>query len=95
MQKGQAREQVIRTQGLTKSYDTLVAVHELNLEVLRGDVFGFLGPNGSGKTTTIRMLLGLSYAAWLDPTYGWPCLSVWHGQCRASCGDFAACWRDR
>lgn len=50
---------VIRTNGLTKAFDTLVAVNDLHLEVLRGDVFGFLGPNGSGKTTTIRMLLGL------------------------------------
>jgi ABC-2 type transport system ATP-binding protein len=65
MQKEQAREQVISTHGLTKTYDTMVAVHELNLEVLRGDVFGFLGPNGAGKTTTIRMLLGL-----IRPTAG-------------------------
>lgn len=42
-----------------------MAVDQLNLEVRRGDVFGFLGPNGSGKTTTIRLLLGL-----LRPTSG-------------------------
>ena len=52
-------EAVIRTHGLTKRYKDVVAVSELNLEVQRGDVFGFLGPNGSGKTTTIGLMLGL------------------------------------
>lgn len=56
---------VLRTIGLTKTFGTLVAVNDLELEVQRGDVFGFLGPNGSGKTTTIRMVLGL-----LRPTSG-------------------------
>ena len=50
---------IINTYGLTKTFGKLVAVNNINLEVMRGDVFGFLGPNGSGKTTTIRMLLGL------------------------------------
>ncbi len=50
---------VISTSRLTKAFGKLVAVNDLNLQVMRGDVFGFLGPNGSGKTTTIRMLLGL------------------------------------
>src|SRR5437764_8772122 len=50
---------VISTSRLTKAFGNLVAVNDLHLEVMRGDVFGFLGPNGSGKTTTIRMLLGL------------------------------------
>src|SRR5579864_5489952 len=50
---------IISTTRLTKAFGKLVAVNELNLQVMRGDVFGFLGPNGSGKTTTIRMLLGL------------------------------------
>src|SRR6266849_732397 len=58
-------EAIIASQGLTKHFGKLVAVDQLNLEVKRGDVFGFLGPNGSGKTTTIRMLLGL-----LRPTSG-------------------------
>ncbi len=49
----------ISTNRLTKAFGNLVAVNDLNLQVMRGDVFGFLGPNGSGKTTTIRMLLGL------------------------------------
>ncbi|MHA1136094.1 MAG: ABC transporter ATP-binding protein [Candidatus Thorarchaeota archaeon] len=50
---------VIRCQGLTKYYGTSRGIENLNLEVLEGEVFGFLGPNGSGKTTTIRTLLGL------------------------------------
>ncbi|MEA5454572.1 ATP-binding cassette domain-containing protein [Sinomonas sp. JGH33] len=49
----------IRTSGLTKRFGRHTAVDQLDLEVPRGAVFGFLGPNGSGKTTTIRMLLGL------------------------------------
>ncbi len=56
---------IIRTHRLTKAFGTLVAVNDLQLQVMRGDVFGFLGPNGSGKTTTIRMLLGL-----IRPTTG-------------------------
>jgi ABC-2 type transport system ATP-binding protein len=56
---------IITTTGLTKTFGKLVAVNHLQLDVKRGDVFGFLGPNGSGKTTTIRMLLGL-----LRPTIG-------------------------
>jgi ABC-2 type transport system ATP-binding protein len=44
---------------LSKAFGMHIAVNGLNLQVMRGDIFGFLGPNGSGKTTTIRMLLGL------------------------------------
>jgi len=51
--------------GLTKRYGTLIAVDHLDLEVKRGEVFGFLGLNGAGKTTTIRILLDL-----LRPTSG-------------------------
>jgi ABC-type multidrug transport system ATPase subunit len=51
--------QVIRTQGLTKRYGDLWAVDAVDLDVRTGDVYGFLGANGSGKTTTLRMLLGL------------------------------------
>ena len=50
---------VLRTTGLTKRYGRLVAVADLDLEVRPGQVYGFLGPNGSGKTTTIGMILGL------------------------------------
>lgn len=55
----------IRTEYLTRDFKTIRAVDNLTLEVPPGIVFGFLGPNGSGKTTTIRLLLGL-----LDPTAG-------------------------
>ena len=50
---------MIRTQGLVKRYGRLTAVDGLDLDVREGDRYGFLGPNGSGKTTTVRMLLGL------------------------------------
>src|SRR6476469_4608222 len=53
----------IRTRGLTKRFGTTAVVDGLDLEVPTGSVFGFLGPNGSGKTTTIRMLLGLIAAS--------------------------------
>ena len=56
---------VIRTEGLTKRYGRLTVVDGVGLDVPAGEVFGFLGPNGSGKTTTIRMLLGL-----VSPTAG-------------------------
>ena len=55
----------VRTTGLRKVFGSLVAVENLDLDIHRGEVFGLLGPNGSGKTTTIRMLCGL-----LEPTAG-------------------------
>jgi ABC-2 type transport system ATP-binding protein len=55
----------IRTNQLTRNFENVCAVDHLNLEVPTGIVFGFLGPNGSGKTTTIRLLLGL-----LEPSQG-------------------------
>jgi ABC-2 type transport system ATP-binding protein len=58
-------ELVIETHGLSKRYGDAVAVDGLDLAVRRGEVFGLLGPNGSGKTTTILMLLGLT-----EPTAG-------------------------
>ncbi|MFI9601972.1 ABC transporter ATP-binding protein [Streptomyces sp. NPDC052043] len=62
--------EVIRCEGLTKRYGRTVAVDRLDLGVEAGQVFGFLGPNGSGKTTTMRMLLGLirptAGRAWLN-----------------------------
>jgi ABC-2 type transport system ATP-binding protein len=51
---------VIHTQGLSKAYKGVQALHGLNLEVPRNSIYGFLGPNGAGKSTTIKMLLGLT-----------------------------------
>ena len=56
---------VIRCNSLTKQYGTTTAVDRLDLSVAEGEVFGFLGPNGSGKTTTLRILAGL-----IQPTSG-------------------------
>jgi ABC-2 type transport system ATP-binding protein len=55
----------VHTEGLTRDFGRIRAVDSLSLEVPVGTVFGFLGPNGSGKTTTIRLLLGL-----LEPSAG-------------------------
>ncbi len=58
-------EHAIVVEGLTKRFGSFTAVNEISFRVYSGEIFGFLGPNGSGKTTTIRMLLGL-----LRPTAG-------------------------
>lgn len=55
-------ELAVATEGLSKRFGRQLAVDDLDLAVPRGSVFGFLGPNGSGKTTTIRLLLGLAAA---------------------------------
>ncbi len=54
---------VVKTEGLTKKYDGVTVVDNLNLQVAENEVFGLLGPNGAGKTTTILMLLGLTEPA--------------------------------
>jgi ABC-2 type transport system ATP-binding protein len=54
-----APDTVIAVQGLTKRYGARVVVDHVSMQVRRGQIYGFLGPNGSGKTTTIRMLCGL------------------------------------
>jgi len=54
-----AQDIVIDVHGLTKKFDGHVVVSDLSMQVKRGTIYGFLGPNGSGKTTTIRMLCGL------------------------------------
>jgi len=56
---------VIKTENLTRTFKNTIAVDELNLRVQRGEIFGLVGPDGAGKTTTIRLL-----AAILDPTGG-------------------------
>jgi len=62
---GEHGDLAVATSGLTKKFHQQVAVNAIDLRVPRGAVYGFLGPNGSGKTTTIRMLLGL-----IRPTAG-------------------------
>jgi ABC-2 type transport system ATP-binding protein len=69
METIQAPDIAIDVQGLTKSFDGRQVVRDLSMRVKRGEIYGFLGPNGSGKTTTIRMLCGL-----LTPDEG-------HGTC--------------
>jgi ABC-2 type transport system ATP-binding protein len=59
------KEVVLRTTGLTKKFGKRTAVNNLNLEIRRGEVFGFLGPNGSGNSTTVSMIVGL-----IKPTSG-------------------------
>lgn len=56
---------MIETRNLTKRYGDLIAVNNINLRLEDGDVFGFIGPNGSGKTTTMRMVATL-----LNPDHG-------------------------
>jgi ABC-2 type transport system ATP-binding protein len=58
-------ETVLSINGLTKNFGRLCAVNNINLEVKAGQVFGMLGPNGSGKTTTLGMLMGV-----INPTAG-------------------------
>src|SRR5947209_6113415 len=66
-----AQDVIVETRKLTKVYRDFwgrrkkTALRSLNLEIQRGEIFGLLGPNGSGKTTTIKLLLGL-----LFPTEG-------------------------
>jgi ABC-2 type transport system ATP-binding protein len=55
----------IKAVGLTKKFDNLVAVDNLDLEIEEGEIFGLVGPDGAGKTTTMRLLTGI-----LDPSFG-------------------------
>lgn len=66
---------ILSTNQLTKSYGSILAVNALSLEVEKGNIYGILGPNGSGKTTTLGMLLGITNAdsgsfKWFDGKYG-------------------------
>ena len=56
---------IIETRGLTKRFGELTAVDHLDLTVAAGEIFGLVGPDGAGKTTTLRMLCGL-----MDPSEG-------------------------
>ncbi|MFM9082365.1 MAG: ATP-binding cassette domain-containing protein, partial [Actinomycetota bacterium] len=56
---GQPSDPAIRTENLTKFYSSHLGVEDVSFEVAPGEVVGFLGPNGSGKTTVLRMLVGL------------------------------------
>ena len=56
-----SQDLVIETTGLSKEYGEVTALKTLDLKVPRNSIFGFLGPNGSGKTTTIKLLLGLTH----------------------------------
>ncbi len=63
--KGQQNHRVIETENLTKSFKDVVAVDGLNLSVQQGEIFGLVGPDGAGKTTTIRLLVAI-----MNPTDG-------------------------
>ena len=54
------QETVIKTDKLTKRFGDFIAANEISFEVYKGEIFGFLGANGAGKTTAMRMLCGLS-----------------------------------
>ena len=56
---------IIQAKNLTRRFDSLTAVDHLNLEIAEGEIFGLVGPDGAGKTTTLRLLCGL-----MDPTEG-------------------------
>src|SRR6266851_8988450 len=56
---------IIKTSDLSRQFGGLTAVDRLNIEVARGEIFGLVGPDGAGKTTTLRMLCGL-----MDPSEG-------------------------
>ena len=59
------QESVLQVDGLTKTYGARTVVNDVSFDVRRGEMFGFLGPNGSGKTTTVRMVLGI-----IQPDHG-------------------------
>lgn len=61
MREMSMEDKVISTEGLTKKFGSFVAVDHISFEVNKGEIFGFLGANGAGKTTAMRMLCGLSH----------------------------------
>ena len=56
---------MITTKNLTKNFGDVIAVDNLNLDIEKGEIFGLVGPDGAGKTTTLRLLTGV-----LEPTSG-------------------------
>ena len=62
---------VIEVEGLTKSFGPKTVVRNLSIQVARGEIFGFLGPNGSGKTTFIRMLVRTSASRFRKAASAW------------------------
>ena len=69
MKKLKRMSNVLEISGLTKNYKRVRAVNNLNLTIKKGEVFGFLGPNGSGKTTTLGMILGVTIPS--SGTFSW------------------------
>ena len=70
-------DKVIETKGLTKRFGSFTAVDHISFEVGRGEIFGFLGANGAGKTTAMRMLCGLSRPRSEERRVGKECRSRW------------------
>ena len=79
-----ADDLAIDVRGLTKRFGSKVAVDHVDIAVPSGEVWGFLGPNGSGKTTTIRMLCGLLHPDdGSAPLLGWTELNYFREGVRA------------
>ena len=89
-------EAAISVRGLTKRFGSFTAVDGVDFDVARGTIFGFLGPNGSGKTTTIRMLTGTSApnaarpGCWARTS---PCIPSASGRGSATCRRSSRCSR--
>jgi len=82
---GDAGEPAIRVSDLSRKFGDFTAVDRVSFDVNRGEIFGLLGPNGSGKTTAIRMIIGL-----LSPPPGLP--ACWAGTWRQTGGHHAPAW---
>ena len=54
------KEKIIQVQNLTKQFGSFTAVKSISFDVYKGEIFGFLGANGAGKTTAMKMLIGIS-----------------------------------